>query len=377
MFSTLKDYCRWGWFEGVSDLLNKTSDLDVTQDECNCINLAIALESSEILGALLKYYSQNNPNPPHEERMRIAENLGDRVSFKTKDMTSLGDLTPEMMDIVIEYTPWLARKALLTRAMHDDVDTVRYLYPHFPEERADILEEIATFEAYEVMEVIAQMQSSEHEKAMVYCDIGDSLNRNGIYAKACEFYEKAILADPTYIIPYIHYANNIVEQLCSSDSFNMDLALKSEEYYKKAIEFNPKYSSAYKKLGILYQEIAENQSDDSLKEHYAIKAFRSYIDAVKNKSEKLKYDSVYQEIKHIVMLYHSNDEVQKIIGGEVDDTKLQKLFTQITLGSISEDGSDVSDTSEILRKMAEEDFEYEETDMDADLIGETSVVTDV
>ena len=153
----------------------------------------------------------------------------------------------------------------------------------------------------------------------------------------------------------------------------MDLAIKAEESYKKAIEYNPKYSSAYKKLGILYQEISEHQTYDGLKEAYSIKAINSYIEAIKTKSGKLKYDSVYREIKHIVTLYSSNEEVQKEIGADVEDSRLQGLFASLRIGGSSE-VSDISDTSETLREMSEEDLEYQETDMDSDLMGVSAVV---
>lgn len=67
------------------------------------------------------------------------------------------------------------------------------------------------------------------------------------------------------------------------DGFDMSLALKAEASYQRAIEYNPKYSSAYKKLGILYQEIAENEATDDIRQEYTIKAFKSYIDLLLTK----------------------------------------------------------------------------------------------
>ncbi len=367
MFRYLYSYCRWNKPREVSELLRSNLGIDITQNNSMCIRIAISNKYESILRSLLKYYSERIPNPPTEERTQITKDLGETIS--------LAYLTPEMMDIVIEYTPWLAEMAIMSCAGYDDVDTVKHLYPHFKKYTKSIIEEAIENEAYNVPGIIAQMQDTDHKKAMVYCDIGDELNRNGSYAKSYEFYEKSIEVDPEYIISYIHYANALVEKL--SISFNMDLAVKAEESYKKAIEFNPKYSSAYKKLGILYQEMSENQTEDVLKEEYAIKAFKSYIDAIKNKSAKLKYEFVYQEIKHIAMHYSSNDEVRKVMEEDVEDIGLQELFASLGIGSTSDDESDISDTSETLREMSEEDLEYEETDMDTDLMGESVVVVDV
>lgn len=190
MFSTLVDYCNWDWAEDVEKLLETTHGVDITQKECECIRLAIARNSPVILKSLLEYF--NSSTSTEIQRSKIGDAFHEYIDFE--------DLSLEMMQIVSKYLPFVAQAALIDRAANDDVDTVRILYQYFPEAENDILEVVVSHEAYNVMDLIAQVQVSESEKAMVYCDIADILSRNGMYGKSYEFYGKAITADPSYII---------------------------------------------------------------------------------------------------------------------------------------------------------------------------------
>lgn len=381
MIEQLKLYCIRTNLVKVKEILASDTKIDITDENCLCIRHAIANKSTEILRALLKYYSDQEIKHGHEERKRIADDLNHLLSLITDDKDFSSGLTPEMMDIVIEYAPWLAEAAFLNSVDYFKEDTFRYLYPNFKKLKYDILEEVINSFAYEaidslaykIVETIAQMEPTNNDKAILYCDIGDLFNRIGCYEKAIIYYEKAITADSDYINTYIHYANSIVERICLTQNYIEDDLLKAEEYYKKTIEKKPEYSSAFKKLGILYKELSEYKAlDIKSKEQFEIKALKAYIDAIKTKSAKIKYESVYKEVESIISKYSENEEVKKITSEEVVGKRLNELFLRTKLGEKLLVKSSEDEILEILQDMALEDLEYEETSMDRDLIGDST-----
>ena len=118
MFSVLIDLCRWNLEEKVLEFLDENPEIDVMKEELICVKLAISNNSSKVLKALL---SHNNKFQSLDRNNNMYDSVGHLIN--------LDDLTPEMMDIVIENMAWLADKSFTDALENGDLETIRYLYP--------------------------------------------------------------------------------------------------------------------------------------------------------------------------------------------------------------------------------------------------------
>jgi len=122
---------------------------------------------------------------------------------------------------------------------------------------SDMLEAVVEVdsELLEKIETIFQ-NYAELELDEIYKNIGNSYYQKGEYEKALEYYQKAININPKHTSA--HYNIGIIYQNRNEDD-------KALEYYQKAININPKYVDAYNNIGIIYQNRNE---DDKALEYY-------------------------------------------------------------------------------------------------------------
>jgi len=393
MSRELHRYCRWKDLSGVTRVLS-SSDVDITEDYSSCIELAISNRSTEIFRALLYYYSKKNPTPSVQDRSKICEDLSEYITMR--------DLTPEMMDVVIENMPWLADKSFTDALENGDLETIRYLYPRLQKyeeaylntaatgdletltslppkigHKKFLIQEVVNSDNPDSMECIAEFESKGNARAIIYRIFADSLAKKGMYEVAEDFYKKSMSEDPEYNISYIHLANSILERQSVSRGFDIEMLKKAECYYKDALKASPRYSSAYKKLGILYEQMKEVSDDIEEKDQYDILAFKAYVSAIETRREGIKYESVYKEISKIYSRHSGTEAIEEIVSGALDE-KLVKIFSgessDVSASSIrvrdDESSASTETLEESLQEMLWEDSEEEGFLDSSDLMGE-------
>ena len=381
MFQQLRGHCKHNNPHKVKALLDANPCIDLTEDDGAPILLTLALynndndekraKSTQILEYLLQYFRASLPedNRSHEYSApmhRMLAIFDEYIDFE--------DLSPEMREIICDYLPLVAKKGLMDRAANGDIDIVRELYPHFQDATHEILETATTHTVDVVIDAVAGMQATPKQTAMIFCDAADLYSKSGKLEKAQSFYAKAIEADPHHITSYLHFANMIAAHLhTSGTTFDPGDATKAEDCYNKVIEYNPQYSCAHKKLGILYQTWSQHNIDN--KQELEIKALESYIRAIECKNLKLQYDTLYTEITHLVLTNIHHPNVQEIISNSstYNDARLQRELAALESLRQNPDASDTishpSSGSEDggVSSLLDEDIEYEEWDMDRDL----------
>lgn len=363
LYDDLVDYCSRNLPEKVRVLLEVNPGIDLAQEDCACIRLAIARNSPEILRDLLTYFNATIPAPDTSAHHKMI------VAFD--EYIDLEDLSSEIREIIRDHLPLVARKGLIDRAANGDIEIVRELYPYFQDATDEIIETAISHEQDAVIAIVAGMVATDRQKSMIFCNSADLYSKSGKLEKAQGFYEKAIAADHSHITSYLHCANMIATYLCAAGTLDSAAAIKAEEYYNRVLEYNPQYSCAHKKLGILYQRWS--QYETTHKQELEIKALESYVRAIECKNPKLQYDTLYHEITHLVLGNIDHPKVQGIISksNPYHDSRLQEELASLEqlsrqsvgVSDITYSGSEDGGVSSLL----DEDIEYEEWDMDRDL----------
>ena len=370
LYDTLCDYCSWNLPDKVKTFLSQNPGIDLTQYDGLCIQLAVKHKSTETLEALLKYFkdslSQDQTSYEYSAQMH-------NMLTMFEEYIGFVDLSSEMKNIVCKYLPEIRIIDLKAAVAEGDVKSVAEYYQDCISSTQDVIEIATSHERDAAIETIASMQEDTKHKAMILCDAADIYSKSGKQEKAQRFYEKAINADPSHITAYLHFANMISTHLCISNTFDAGSATKAEDHYHKVLEYNPQYSCAHKKLGILYQKWSQN--DSSNKQELEIKALESYIRAIECKNPKLQYDTLYTEITHLVLTNIHHPNVQEIISNSstYNDARLQRELAALEVLRQNTDTSDAishpSSGSEdgAVSSLLDEDIEYEEFYMDRDL----------
>jgi hypothetical protein len=111
---------------------------------------------------------------------------------------------------------------------------------------------------------------TNRQRARVYSNIGIVHGLKGNFASAEEWFDKAIRYDPRYGRPYYHLG---VIYLIRGDRGDFSSYIRSEEYLKKTLKIYPNYGRAYVILAKLYVRLGER---DKAREN-AKKALRSRL----------------------------------------------------------------------------------------------------
>jgi len=365
MFEQLYNYCRWDWPDKTQEYLEKNPGvLDVTEDECICIRLAISNGSSSMLEDLLKYLTDSLPR---DQRSRESSAMRQKVFDAFEEHIDFADLPSEMKPVINRYLPEVVMNGLVYAAASGDIGSIRELYQYCENSRMEeVLASAISNQQDDVVEALSEMALTDRKKAIVFRNAADMYIKDGKPEKAYVFYEKAIAIDSSYQTAYFHYANSIVSHFCRYEDFSKDMALKAESYYNEVTSRDQRYSSAHKKLGILYQ--LWSQQAFAHRQECEIKALNSYVKAIECKKAIIKYDSVYSEITHLILRNISSTEVQKILARQdIQDKKLQDDLRVISEAkSLSLEDASVRSSEASLYDILEEDAEYEDWSMDSD-----------
>ncbi len=359
MFDKLRDYCRWNMSDQVQEYLSQNFGLLVTEEDGVCIRLAISNNSPEILETLLHYFvkslPQNKQSSEHAAAMQVMVDIFD-------EYIDLEDLSPEIIKVIYHFLPIIIEKALLEAVESGNTTIVKELYPYFPESTKDILKAAIKEDKFEIIDTLVSMAINPKDAAKILCNAADISSDYSNAENTIKLYESSIELLPKYFIAHLHYANYLQKQYCDDTNFDSSIAEVAKTHYEYVISALPKYTCAYKKLGMLYQICSEHDSDNA--NELANKAFDAYAKAIEYKTEKLQYNSVYLAIEQLIEKFGFFDA--KIV---IQDTKLKEILSTASSSSDSRDSSILS--IETL-PMIYEDTEYEECFMDDDLEAQTS-----
>jgi tetratricopeptide (TPR) repeat protein len=202
-------------------------------------------------------------------------------------------------------------KGFVDAASIGDIEFIRALYEFCkPSSLEEVIASAISSQEDDVVDALSDMTLHKRKMTMIFRNAADMYINGGKPKKAYAFYEKAIATDSNYQTAYLHYANSIVSHFCSYECFDEEMALKAKSCFNQVTSLDPGYSYAYKKLGILYQLWSEH--DNAHMQELEIKALQFYIKAIECKKDVIKYDSVYSEIKILLLANISTNEVQNI-----------------------------------------------------------------
>jgi len=359
MFSQLYDYCRWNWVQEAKAYLAKTPGITITNEDGICVRLAVSNNSPEMLELLFAYFKASLPQDKRAHEYAVSMQ---KMVDVFQEYIDFGDLSYDIINIIHIYLPNVVEKELIEAAEAGNTQKVKELYPYFPDITKDLLSVAVVQEQESIIDTLASIAKTGKKKAMVLCDAADlCANYNNQLEKISKYYEESIKACPDYFIAHLHYANHLQRQFCTDTRFEYEIAKKAELHYKIVIEHAPKYSCAYKKLGILYQIWSEHDPIHS--KELAKKAFDSYVRAIEYKIEKLQYSLLYLEIEHLIKKWGDFE-----LTIPINDTYLNQILKPCMIDLDVSSSSSFDDIQSIL----EEDIGYEEWDMDYDL--ESSLV---
>lgn len=182
----------------------------------------------------------------------------------------------------------------------------------------------------DVITKIAEYGNTFRQRAIVYCYAGDcclkALNMND----AISYYDDAIRTDSKYVALHLHRARAYVVFGCELSSYSRNIAEAAQTCYRNALHIRPRYALIHKLLGELYQKMSER--DPAYMQKLELDAVDSYIRALEDKSEKVKYEFLYERVR--VLLWKNRDHERALsIVNDVhlySDKRLRDLLADLT-----------------------------------------------